>query len=108
VLWLSLAGAHNFYKSGCFAVAAAFAHYGSANAAVLLLLMLLLACAGAHYYCESLDITRPFPSQQLASDPSWAFVWNRALSSPLRRVGLEGPNAVCPALLQVRGQRAGG
>ena len=56
---------------------------------------------GAHYYCETLDITRPFPSDRPASDPSWHFVWNEALSSPFRRVGLEGTFTVCPALLQV-------
>jgi hypothetical protein len=57
--------------------------------------------AGAHYYCESIDVTRPFPSDRPVSDPSWPFVWNKALSSPFRRLGLDGPNAVCPALLQV-------
>lgn len=62
--------------------------------------------AGAHYYCESLDITRPFPSVHAASEPSWPFVWNKALSSPLRLTGLDGPNLVCPALLQVQRERA--
>lgn len=57
--------------------------------------------AGAHYYCESMDITRPFPSDRPASDPSWHFVWNKALSYPFRLVGLDGTNSVCPALLQV-------
>lgn len=59
--------------------------------------------AGAHYYCETLDITRPFPSDRPVKDPSWAFVWNKALTSPFRRVGLDGAFAVCPALLQVSG-----
>jgi hypothetical protein len=63
--------------------------------------VLLVGPAGAHYYCETLDITRPFPSDRPAKDPSWAFVWNKALTAPFRRVGLDGAFAVCPALLQV-------
>lgn len=61
---------------------------------------------GAHFYCESLDITRPFPSDRPVNEPSWPFVWNKALSSPFRLAGLDGPNAVVPALLQVRIGRA--
>jgi hypothetical protein len=64
--------------------------------------VLLAGPAGAHYYCETLDITRPFPSDRPVKDPSWAFVWNKALTSPFRRVVLDGAFAVCPALLQVR------
>jgi hypothetical protein len=60
---------------------------------------------GAHYYCDSLDITRPFPSSHAVGDPSWPFVWNKALSAPFRAAGLQGPHSVCPALLQVRGRR---
>eukprot|EP00878_Enallax_costatus_P030322 GHUV01033006.1.p1 GENE.GHUV01033006.1~~GHUV01033006.1.p1 ORF type:complete len:414 (+),score=91.02 GHUV01033006.1:1544-2785(+) len=55
---------------------------------------------GAHYFCETLDITRPFPSQHPAGEPSWPFVWNKALTLPFRTAGLDGPNTVCPALLQ--------
>jgi hypothetical protein len=57
--------------------------------------------AGAHYYCETLDISRPFPSERPAHQPSWPFVWNKALSMPFRSAGLDGPQTVCPALLQV-------
>ncbi|KAF8060490.1 SAC9 [Scenedesmus sp. PABB004] len=55
---------------------------------------------GAHYYCETLDISRPFPSERPPHQPSWPFVWNRALSLPFRVAGLDGPAAVCPPLLQ--------
>jgi hypothetical protein len=57
--------------------------------------------AGAHYYCETLDISRPFPSERPAHQPSWPFVWNKALSMPFRSAGLDGLQTVCPALLQV-------
>jgi hypothetical protein len=33
-------------------------------------------------------------------------VWNKALSMPFRSAGLDGPQTVCPALLQVRQARA--
>lgn len=62
--------------------------------------------AGAHYYCETLDISRPFPSERPPHQPSWAFVWNKALSMPFRNAGLDGPQTVCPALLQVGGGAA--
>jgi len=52
---------------------------------------------GAHYYCETLDVTRPFPSARPVGEPSWEFVWNRWLSTAFRRHGL---GAHCPALLQ--------
>uniref|UniRef100_A0A383VGT2 WW domain-containing protein n=1 Tax=Tetradesmus obliquus TaxID=3088 RepID=A0A383VGT2_TETOB len=55
---------------------------------------------GAHFYCETLDISRPFPSERPAHQPSWPFVWNKALSAPFRAAGLDGPATVCPALLQ--------
>lgn len=62
----------------------------------------ILLAAGAHFYCETLDISRPFPSERPAHQPSWPFVWNKALSAPFRAAGLDGPATVCPALLQVR------
>jgi hypothetical protein len=34
-------------------------------------------------------------------NPSWPFVWNKALSAPLRAAGLDGADSMCPALLQV-------
>jgi hypothetical protein len=56
---------------------------------------------GAHFYCETLDITRPFPSDAPPGQPSWPFVWNRWVGASFRAAGLDGDNAVCPALLQV-------
>lgn len=52
----------------------------------------------AHYFCETADITRPFPSRVKVSDPSWEFVWNRWLAASVRELGLED---LCPHLLQV-------
>ena len=52
----------------------------------------------AHYFCETADITRPFPSAALPTQPSWEFVWNRWMTASLHAVGLsEG----APHLLQV-------
>eukprot|EP00955_Chlamydomonas_euryale_P003948 40845-Chlamydomonas_euryale.AAC.4 len=53
---------------------------------------------GAHFYCETLDVTRPFPSASPVASPSWDFVWNRWLGCALRRT--RGLEAVVPALLQ--------
>lgn len=55
-------------------------------------------CAGAHYFCETLDLTRPFPSDRPPTQPSWEFVWNRWLTASFRGIGL---GFVCPALMQV-------
>ena len=52
----------------------------------------------AHYFCETADITRPFPSSRAVSDPSWEFVWNRWLAVSLRAQNL---TEHCPQLLQV-------
>lgn len=52
---------------------------------------------GAHWYCEDADVTRPFPSQNALSDPSWQFTWNAWLSESFRMVGLD---FVCPALME--------
>ena len=52
----------------------------------------------AHYFCETADITRPFPSGRAVSDPSWEFVWNRWLAVALRSQYLPEH---CPQLLQV-------
>lgn len=54
--------------------------------------------AGAHYFCETLDLSRPFPSDSPVTQPSWEFVWNRWLSTGFRTAGLD---FVCPQLLQV-------
>ncbi|BDA46239.1 probable phosphoinositide phosphatase SAC9 [Coccomyxa sp. Obi] len=51
----------------------------------------------AHYFCETADITRPFPSTHSVEDPSWEFVWNRWLAASLRNIGL---SSHCPHLLQ--------
>jgi hypothetical protein len=52
----------------------------------------------AHFYCETADITRPFPSAAPVTAPSWEFVWNNWLGASLREEGL---GAMCPPLLQV-------
>lgn len=51
----------------------------------------------AHYFCETLDITRPYPSQHHIQDPSLEFVWNLWLVAAL---GGEGLGYLCPHLLQ--------
>ena len=56
------------------------------------------ALNNAHYFCETADITRPFPSNHGVLDPSWEFVWNRWLTQPFRDLGLKSH---CPHLLQV-------
>ena len=53
----------------------------------------------AHYYCETADVSRPFPSARPVGQPSWEFVWNRWLTEALRQCGLP---AACPHLMQVR------
>lgn len=52
---------------------------------------------GAHYFCETLDVSRPFPSSRPVNQPSWEFVWNRWLSTSWRSIGLDH---ICPPLLQ--------
>lgn len=54
---------------------------------------------GAHFLCDTLDITRPFPSYRAVKEPSWDLVWNRWLSTPFRNLGLDH---LCPPLLQVQ------
>lgn len=51
----------------------------------------------AHYYCETADISRPFPSERDPRDPAPEFVWNSWLRQPLLELGLYDH---CPALLQ--------
>ncbi len=53
----------------------------------------------AHYYCETADVSRPFPSRHPVGAPSWEFVWNRWLTAALRQCGLPG---ACPHLMQAR------
>ncbi len=52
---------------------------------------------GVHYYCETADLTRPFPSAHPPTQPELEFIWNAWLSQPLRDLGL--PNH-CPVLMQ--------
>lgn len=59
---------------------------------------LLCIFSGAHFFCETLDVTRPFPSDHSVYQPSWEFVWNRWLSTSWRSIGLDH---ICPPLLQV-------
>lgn len=61
-------------------------------------LMHTYVLSNAHFYCETVDITHPFPSSSHMEQPSWEFVWNRWLSTALRAVGLP---THCPHLLQV-------
>ena len=58
----------------------------------------------AHFFCETADVSRGFPSARPPGDPSWEFVWNRWLAAPLRAAGLPGH---CPHLLQARGRTPG-
>ena len=76
---------------------------------------------GSHYFCETADVTRPFPgrrgirkrsrscfsssenendndgNEDEESAPSWEFVWNAAVAAPLRAAGL---GEAVPHLLQ--------
>lgn len=54
---------------------------------------------GKHYFCDTRDITRPFPSRMPVQTPDDEFVWNRWLSVPFKNIGLPGH---CVVLLQVR------
>ena len=61
-------------------------------------MMHTFALNGAHYYCETADVSRPWPSSYAEEDPSLEFVWNRWLAAPFAAGGL---GFVCPQLLQV-------
>ncbi|CAA0820432.1 Probable phosphoinositide phosphatase SAC9 [Striga hermonthica] len=43
---------------------------------------------GKHYFCETRDITRPFPSRMPVHSPDDEFVWNKWFSMPFRNIGL--------------------
>ncbi|GMH21986.1 hypothetical protein Nepgr_023829 [Nepenthes gracilis] len=43
---------------------------------------------GKHYFCETRDITRPFPSQLPLEKPDDEFVWNGWLSVAFKSIGL--------------------
>lgn len=53
---------------------------------------------GKHYFCETRDVTRPFPSRMPVNEPDQEFVWNAWLSTPFVGVGLPRH---CVTLLQV-------
>lgn len=53
---------------------------------------------GKHYFCETRDITRPFPSHMPLQKPDDEFVWNRWFSMPFKKIGLPQH---CVILLQV-------
>lgn len=52
---------------------------------------------GSHYYCETADITRPFPSLFPPTKPQSEFVWNAWMAQPFSSLGL---HYHCPPLLQ--------
>ncbi|WCJ21885.1 hypothetical protein M5689_004000, partial [Euphorbia peplus] len=52
---------------------------------------------GKHYFCETRDITRPFPSRMRLEEPDDEFVWNAWLSAPFKNIGLRQH---CVILLQ--------
>ncbi|KAG7024671.1 putative phosphoinositide phosphatase SAC9 [Cucurbita argyrosperma subsp. argyrosperma] len=52
---------------------------------------------GKHYFCESRDITRPFPSRMPLDKPDEEFVWNSWFSMAFKNIGL--PHH-CVTLLQ--------
>nr|XP_017235190.1 PREDICTED: probable phosphoinositide phosphatase SAC9 isoform X2 [Daucus carota subsp. sativus] len=52
---------------------------------------------GKHYFCESRDITRPFPSRMPLQNPDDEFVWNGWFSISFRNIGLPQH---CVVLLQ--------
>lgn len=52
-----------------------------------------------HFFCETRDLTRPFPSPFPVHSPDPEFVWNQWLTAPLRALGLKEH---CAVLLQVR------
>lgn len=43
---------------------------------------------GKHYFCETRDITRPFPSRMSWQNPDDEFVWNGWFSKPFKDIGL--------------------
>lgn len=53
---------------------------------------------GKHYFCETRDITRPFPSHMSFCEPDDEFVWNGWFSMPFKNIGLPQH---CVILLQV-------
>lgn len=52
---------------------------------------------GKYYFCETKDITRPFPSRMSFQNPDDEFVWNGWFSKPFKDIGLPKH---CAILLQ--------
>ena len=55
---------------------------------------------GTHFYCETFDVSRPFPygnSKSGLTSPDREWVWNAALAAPLRATNIPG---ICPTLVQ--------
>ncbi|QCD83090.1 probable phosphoinositide phosphatase SAC9 [Vigna unguiculata] len=52
---------------------------------------------GKHYFCETRDVTRPFPSRFPMNQPDEEFVWNAWFSTPFVDIGLPRH---CVTLLQ--------
>ncbi|XP_027117809.1 probable phosphoinositide phosphatase SAC9 isoform X1 [Coffea arabica] len=52
---------------------------------------------GKYYFCETRDLTRPFPSRMDLQNPDEEFVWNKWFSSPFKNIGLAQH---CVTLLQ--------
>lgn len=52
---------------------------------------------GKYYFCETRDITRPFPSRMPLQKPDDEFVWNGWFSMPFKNIGLPQH---CVTLLQ--------
>lgn len=50
-----------------------------------------------HFYCETMDITRPYPSEHSITDYDESFCWNQRWRLPFARFGVE---YVCIVLLQ--------
>lgn len=57
-----------------------------------------VAIDGLHFFCESRDVTRHFPSNEAVEKPDKEFVWNLWLSAPFKALGLPRH---CAVLLQV-------
>ena len=58
------------------------------------------SCDGTHFFCHTFDVSRPFAHGRAMADGEGAdreWVWNAALSAPLRATGVPG---VCPTLVQ--------
>ncbi|GAQ84463.1 Sac domain-containing Phosphoinositide Phosphatase [Klebsormidium nitens] len=55
------------------------------------------AIDGCHYFCETRDLTRPFPSGAPVGEPDREYVWNEWLAAPFKRIGLPSH---CVVLMQ--------